>query len=383
MIETVTFRNFKALREADVKLSRCSLIIGPNASGKTSVLEGVHYLSQLGRRPASEVFQGVRAASRLRSAGSDGAVILKSVGTESSITVEMREVAGTWSHDITLFDGPTHIALPSPALYENFAGTEFARRIRSCVLLRLDPNKMADAAWSDEKTPRVEFDGTNLAAALADLATGDPDRFSEVRERMRSIIPNLRNIKLPREAFHRVDYEPVQGRLFWDMGGQPLELVSFPVFRSQSTKYVGHAIELEYEGGVRISGREASEGTLLTLGLLTVLISPNRPRLILIDELERGLHPRALGDVVKHIREIQSTYPDLQVVATTHSPYLVDHFEPNELIITSLRDDGTAAVACLSDHPDIQMWKEEMRPGEFWSAVGEEWVKNLPSKTHA
>lgn len=40
MIETVSFKNFKALRDVTVPLERFTVLVGPNASGKTSVLQG-------------------------------------------------------------------------------------------------------------------------------------------------------------------------------------------------------------------------------------------------------------------------------------------------------------------------------------------------------
>lgn len=36
--------------------------------------------------------------------------------------------------------------------------------------------------------------------------------------------------------------------------------------------------------------------------------------------------------------------------------------------------EGRAYVRSLSDHPDADRWKGELRTGEFWSAVGEDWV---------
>ena len=42
MIKSASFRNFKSLRPVDIDLERLTVIVGPNASGKTSILEGLH-----------------------------------------------------------------------------------------------------------------------------------------------------------------------------------------------------------------------------------------------------------------------------------------------------------------------------------------------------
>jgi hypothetical protein len=47
MINEVHFRNFKGLRQVQLGLERFTVLVGPNASGKTSILEGIHLLSRL------------------------------------------------------------------------------------------------------------------------------------------------------------------------------------------------------------------------------------------------------------------------------------------------------------------------------------------------
>jgi len=56
------------------------------------------------------------------------------------------------------------------------------------------------------------------------------------------------------------------------------------------------------------------------------------------------------------------------------SPYLLDHLRPEEVRLTTLRDDGAAVCGCLEEHPDFDKGKESMTPGEFWSLVGEKWL---------
>lgn len=116
----------------------------------------------------------------------------------------------------------------------------------------------------------------------------------------------------------------------------------------------------------------------MVLGLLTVLMGQGRPDLILLDDIDRGLHPKAQGEVIGLLRGILIQNPELQIVATTHSPYLLDHLRPEEVRLTTLADDGTVSVAGLTEHPDFDKWKDEMAPGEMWSLFGEKWVGELP-----
>jgi hypothetical protein len=67
-------------------------------------------------------------------------------------------------------------------------------------------------------------------------------------------------------------------------------------------------------------------------------------------------------------------YSDLQILATSHSPYLLDHLEADEVWLTNLDENGCTVARRLSDHPEHDEWSDEMSPGEFWSYVGESWV---------
>jgi predicted ATP-dependent endonuclease of OLD family len=94
----------------------------------------------------------------------------------------------------------------------------------------------------------------------------------------------------------------------------------------------------------------------------------------LLDDIDKALHPRAQGELVVQLRKVLEMDPDLQIIATSHSPYLLDHFDLHEVLVTALRDDGSTACASLEEHPDFARWKTTTKAGELWSFVGEDWV---------
>ena len=144
---------------------------------------------------------------------------------------------------------------------------------------------------------------------------------------------------------------------------------------------MGHRVVFDMEGASHLPAHGASEGTLITLGILTAIMSRRGAHLVLLDDLERAIHPRAIADLVAELRGLLELFPDLQIVATSHSPYLVDHLAPEEVRLM-IADERRVTCAALGDHPQIDRWKEVMRPGEMWSMVGEEWVKER-SAAHA
>ena len=373
MVEQVTFKNFRALRDATVSLSKFTLIVGPNASGKTSILEGLHYLAQIAGKPPETLFRGAQHPDRLRTSGVADPILLRISGTWDGtrcvLQVSSAYAGENWNHSVDGYRGKRPISferkrsLPGEQL--EYAGKTrddaFLKVVRSAVLLHLDPNRLAEPAYSEHITPRVEFDGTNLATVLADMAIAVPQQYQEVIERLREIVPPVKSLRLQKTRIENQEWEEVK------RDGETL-------YREVKTRSLGYEIILDFLTGDDLIAAQASEGTLLTLGLLTVLSSPSHPRLVLIDEFERGLHPKALGELVRKVREIQCRFPEVQIVATTHSPYLVDYFDASEVVLTALRDDGSVAVGTLDKHPEFERWKAEMKPGEFWSTVGEDWL---------
>ena len=88
MIEQVQFRNFKGLRHVDVDLERFTVLVGPNASGKTSVLEGLHYLSRVLAIPPMDFFQEERSPFLLYSRGGEGEIQLIAIGPDRQFRLQ-------------------------------------------------------------------------------------------------------------------------------------------------------------------------------------------------------------------------------------------------------------------------------------------------------
>jgi predicted ATPase len=115
----------------------------------------------------------------------------------------------------------------------------------------------------------------------------------------------------------------------------------------------------------------------VVLALLTVLYSPHRPDVVLLDDFDHSLHPRAQMELVRMIKELLALddFKETQIIATTHSPYVLDELAPEDVIAFALRDDGTVASKPLSEHPDAQKMKGSLKTGELWSLDAErDWV---------
>lgn len=100
-------------------------------------------------------------------------------------------------------------------------------------------------------------------------------------------------------------------------------------------------VELRFlEGGRPISSRLVSEGTLRILGLLALGAAKDPPALVGFEEPENGIHPGRLRLVAQYLKTRQSL-GESQFIVTTHSPLLPDLLPPEALYVCRKRDGQT------------------------------------------
>ena len=98
------------------------------------------------------------------------------------------------------------------------------------------------------------------------------------------------------------------------------------------------------------------------------------PRLVLLDDIERGLHIEAQARLVDVLRSLMEIDPELQIVCTTHSPYLLDRFDASEVRVLELDANRHTHAQSLAAHPEFSRWKYGVQTGELWAALGSGWV---------
>ncbi len=312
MIESLSIRNFKALREVDLALKPLTVFVGPNASGKSSILQAIELFLNPLKIPKGE------ARTLLRSWNSSEGPSIAAVvdGTQHSLDISKLGDT-TYSRFFRLTKEPGWDA----------------------VLLDLEPRKLSAPSVRRSVSLNLPSDGEGLSSLLGALKVEKPDRFDQIVKRLRSVVPSVEDVRL----------RPVS----LDAG-------------------VGYEIVFDMLGARDVPAEAASHGTLLTLGVLAALSVHEGPQVVLIDDLEKGLHPKAISSFVQQLRGLQDS--QLQIVATSHSPYLIDCVEADEVLLTSIDEKGNVVIRPLTDHPEYDRWKGMMAPGEFWSSVGEDWI---------
>ena len=106
---------------------------------------------------------------------------------------------------------------------------------------------------------------------------------------------------------------------------------------------------------------QISDGTLRFICLATALLQPDPPSTILLDEPELGLHPYALTLLAGLI---QKASIKTQVIVSTQSAALIDHFQPEDIVIVE-RQDGESIFKRLKKE-ELNVWLDDYSLGELW-----------------
>lgn len=114
-------------------------------------------------------------------------------------------------------------------------------------------------------------------------------------------------------------------------------------------------IVVEYDNGAVVPSWLVSDGTLRMLALTILAYLPNLSGTFLIEEPENGIHPRALETVIQSLTTIYNH----QVLIATHSPIVLNQLEPANILCFAKGPDGATDIVSGDHHPQLQTWKTQ------------------------
>ena len=365
MLQRLRVQNFKAIRDAELHLSPLHLIIGQNDSGKTSFLEAIAAVSRSLDHQMQHAFLGRWSGRQLVNSASDQrqvafeAVIEGEVHGTYQLTCdfpsESRAVSLTtanWNTQPITCGSDTvtgYFDRNGASKQTNFVTAKaLSDTLCPCWYLRWSARNLSlPATLAPERHLRLAGNGFGLPTMLDDLLSGSREQFGELEQRFRDQFPNVKTLQLKQErAFDSPVDDPEQ------------------TFKLQPGN--GKQLYFKLVDGSEIPAPQAAEGMLYTLAYLAIAYLPNPPRILLIEEPENGIHPGRVREIVRLLREMTERSPAIQIIMTSHSPYLVDEMQPEE-VTWCRRVDGQIMTERLDANDLVRQQQDLFDLGEIWS----------------
>ena len=111
----------------------------------------------------------------------------------------------------------------------------------------------------------------------------------------------------------------------------------------------------EYSGGLKVPSWLVSDGTLRLTGLTLPAYLKDFPGSYLIEEPENGIHPKAVTTMYDSLSSIY----DAQVLLATHSPVVLNTASRDNVLCFAKDADGATDIVLGSEHPALRQWQGE------------------------
>lgn len=346
-IQRVTIEGFRSLAKIEnLELPQLTVLIGSNGAGKSNFIRFFEMLSWMLKSQKlqefvathgagdDQFFMGARKTPRIHaelrmetdkgyndyrfdlahlSAG-DSVLLMEEAYRYSDRTVTGE---AKWKQ---LLAATKEASLPAQ---QTPTARTIVHLLRECATFQFhdtSPNAAIHNKWSVEEDTRLRSDGGNLAQVLYDLQEKELPRYKHIVRQIQRVLPTFDDFVL----------EPVAGRVLLRWKSK----FSDKIFGAHLT----------------------SDGSLRLFCLLTLLNMPGDrlPDVLFLDEPELGLHPHAITLVSAMLKRVAESR---QVFIATQSPYMVDCFELENIIVADLKDGATS----LRNLPraEYQAWLED------------------------
>jgi len=382
MITRIRIQNYRSLRDVTFEPGRINVLVGRNCAGKSNLLDAFKFITHVATNGLSRAFadrggfgevcwKGMGAARVIAfefdfpfppasdRGPSNARYVLEVEGSPTGLLNIRRENLRIVTQESTVdvididsghgtvknldgskaFDTPAN---PSVSMLEfnlpGWIGTEFKQHLASWRFYNLLPAAMKQLKMFTRAAFLTEY-GDNLVEFLTTLKTAYADAFRRIEQVVKDCFPDT------------------------------LELIPAPTQYGQVS-----LTTRERFLGRPVSVWQMADGELAFIAFAALILSPPEfgADLFCVEEPENHLHPRLLETLVQLLRQTQESLLKEgtgvgQIFATTHSPYLVDQFSIDELIVLE-RIEGETRITHPSDKAHLRelLSRRESGLGELW-----------------
>jgi predicted ATPase len=355
-LDYITVKGFKSIAAIEkLVLRSINVVIGPNGSGKSNFIGVFSFLNAVREGHMQDYVRKAGGAEQVLHFGSKvtrmmrfdvsfrervNAYSLLLKPTDDDSLFPFLEEASFW--DKKRYPLPYEVSL-SPRDNGREAGISNpdVQRTASWVRDHLGSWRLYHVHDTSDTSPMrktaqlndnayLRPDGSNLPAFLYLLKIKHPESYGLIRRAIQQVTPFFDDFNLVPDPLNERAI-----RLAWQ--------------HKNSDQY--------------FSAAALSDGTLRFIILATLLLQPEkyRPSVILVDEPELGLHPAAITFLAAMVKQASL---HTQVILSTQSSLLLDHFEPEDVLVAERVDGGTTFQRL--DTERLAGWLHEYSLGQLW-----------------
>lgn len=343
MIEQIFIENYKSIRKAEIPLRSLNVLIGSNGVGKSNFISFFEMVQKMLYQQLGSYILGQGGIDRVLYQGMKHSDYIKglidfdntnafffqlkpAIGNKTYIEYtgdyfncrqdEAKDYEGKWAKAIwdraveeSEIINKTYRVKYLKEFIKGFTVYHFHDSSKTSPMRR--PCSIGDNEY-------LRHDASNLAAYLYRLQETEPQSFKLLEGVIKSIAPYFKRFKLTPD---RIKSDTIT--LEWE----------------------------EADSDMYLDAYSFSDGTIRFIALATVLLQPNLPDTIIIDEPELGLHPSAINKLAALIKMAAKK---TQLIIATQSVNLVNCFEPEDILIVDRKDNQTVFSRRTTD--ELSAW---------------------------
>jgi len=381
VLSRLTLKNWHSVHEATIGLTPLTVFIGANSSGKSNIIDALHFIRQAANGDVLGAFD-MRGGIRQ----------LATFGHESE-SVEIKLAFTPFFDDL-----PLEYAITSEQVTDSVESARFSETLRGQdgeIWLKTEggSGQLVHINVTDLAHQSESLDATEAGLS----ALGRTSRYPQIQHTYQFFtkrwqlldealmpVPKIRFVGNPVESL-QIDPRAINTAYVIKVLQNNLGL--FPDFQADLSYLLSHVDgisinttddELEIQVQERPfhgeQARSISSGTLRTIAMLTAyyaldMRSAELPGLVIIEEPDAGVHPLLLKRLVEQMRDYVSRSEPRQFILTTHNPMFLNYFEPEEVRIVTRDEHGLTTVSGI-DQDLAQTWFESegaYNLGDLWT----------------
>lgn len=363
MLKRVSIQNFKSLKDVTLDLQKVNLLIGPNNSGKTNFLKALE---------GSE-------ASELSSQRLDMLEAISFKHLPVDITYEFDYLPDLQGYMNKKYKNLEEKIYTHNRRYEVKItdDRQFVESIIADWFSDKDSLKSDLEIYSGHRQEFFEFKATKIfrpdPSKLVQQVKFSADQID--------LLPDCSNL-ISFYFYIDANFKKVAGSIQTSLSKCISEIAYFttPPVKVGNESLLGLRFFDKEDNGYW--AKEVSEGTLYFLALLCIINQPNPPKLLLLEEPEKGIHPRRIREVMDFIFQLAEE-KNIQIILTTHNENVLNEFTsmPEAVFVFDKDEEGATHVKNLQ-HDIIEPSQQRSRETgtkeiDFTSNLGENWMYGL------